>query len=844
MNHKEPSVPKNRLVPALAALVAVCVPLLAQDLSAPPAPAAEPDHEAALKNPDGSWKYTNRLIDSSSPYLLQHAHNPVEWYLWGAEAIAAAREQGKPIFLSVGYSTCYWCHVMEREVFSNPEIAELMNKHFINIKVDREQRPDIDKIYMTATQIITGRGGWPNSIFMTPDLKPFYAGTYFGAEDVPGPPGQQGRPGFPTLVTWLGNAWTNDREAVINAADQLSAAIVSSLSGASNPQGTLNTLNAQPLTLAISDLAVSELAIRYDPTNGGFGTARKFPSAFQLSFLFRVHERTGDQRTIDMATNTLRHMAAGGIHDHVGGGFHRYATDGVWHVPHFEKMLYNQGQLARAYTHAYAATGDDFFADTVRDIFRYVDRRMTDPSGLFYSALDAETDAVEGDYYVWNRAQIESLLDEEQLALFDRVFLIVDLPVFRGHKHPDGGVLCMHKPLDTLAQSLDTTPDELDASITPVLAILEEARRPRKLPRLDDKAIVTWNAIMIDAYAFAGRVLDDDTYTARAARAADFILANMLTESGTLKRIWRGGETSQDAFLEDYAFLANALITLYRTTDNKKYLDAAAALTKTANDRFWDNDTGGYYFAIASEDLIARSKAAGDAALPSGNAMMAHVLLDLAELAADASYSVKAAELFDAFADDLAQMPSGHIHFVHALERFLADEIESAPDSPKEPAEADQDATNAVSVSSARDPDAFDSSSHVSIVARVESATIKQGQSFTVTLTLDIDPNWHVNANPASESYLIATAADVRSDLPITVDAIAYPEGHDFSLAGESISVYESGAVIEASCTLGTDAEIGDATFRVIITYQACDDSSCLAPAESILEIPITVITR
>ena len=834
--------PKYRLSPALVALVAVCVPALAQDLAEPPIPAAEPDHEAALKNPDGSWKYTNRLIDASSPYLLQHAHNPVDWYPWGAEALTAAREQDKPIFLSVGYSTCYWCHVMEREVFSNPEIAALMNEHFINIKVDREERPDLDKIYMTATQIRTGRGGWPNSIFMTPDLKPFFAGTYFGAEDIPGPPGQQGRPGFPTLVTWISDAWTNEREAVTNTADQLSSAVVSSLGNTVRPQVILDAADAAPLTIAISDLAISQLATRYDPTNGGFGTAPKFPSAFQLSFLFLAYERTGDQHTLDMATNTLRHMAAGGIHDHVGGGFHRYATDGVWHVPHFEKMLYNQGQLARAYTHAYEATGDDFFADTVRDIFRYVDRRMTDPSGLFYSALDAETDAVEGDYYVWNRAQIESLLDEEQLALFDRVFLIIDLPVFRGHKHPDGGVLCMHKPLDTLAQSLDTTPDELVALITPILAILEEARRPRKLPRLDDKAIVTWNAIMIDAYAFAGRVLDDETYTARAARAADYILANMLTESGTLKRIWRGGETSQDAFLEDYAFLANALITLYRTTDDKKYLNAAVDLAETADARFWDDDTGGYYFAMASEDLIARSKTAGDAALPSGNSMMAHVLVDLAELVADPSYSVRAADLFDAFADDLKQIPAGHVHFVHALERFLADEIDTPPDSPKDPLEADQDTSTAVSISSARDPDAFDSSAHVSIVARIESALLEQGKSFTVTLTLDIDPNWHVNANPASESYLIATAADVRSDLPITVDAIAYPPGHDFSLAGDPISVYESGAVIEASCTLGTDAEIGNAIIRVIITYQACDDGSCLAPAESILEIPVTVI--
>ncbi len=784
----------------------------------------------------------NRLIDETSPYLQQHANNPVEWYPWGPEALQRAAKEDKPIFLSVGYSTCYWCHVMEREVFSNPEIAALMNELFVNIKVDREERPDLDKIYMTATQLMTGRGGWPNSIFMTPDRKPFYAGTYIGPEDLPGPPGQPGRPGFPTIIQSLSDAWHNEREAVTGAADQLSEAIADALTSKGRSPDAINAADAPVLTLAISDAAASHLADSYDPANGGFGTAPKFPSAFTFAYLFEVSQRTGEASTRDMALNTLRHMASGGIHDHVGGGFHRYTIDGAWQVPHFEKMLYNQGQIARAYAMAYEVTGDETFARTARDIFRYVDRRMSDPGGLFYSALDAETDAVEGAYYVWNRPQIESLLTDEQRALFDKVFVLADVPIFPGHKHPDGGVLTMTQTLDTLAATLETTPRALAASLAPILATLEQERLTRELPRLDDKAIVAWNALMIDAYAYAGRVLDDEAYTARAKKAADAILRTMRTDSGGLKRIWRAGATSQDAFLEDYAFLAQALITLHRTTGDQRYLDAAASITEAANERFWDTQTGGYYFASASEDLLARTKSASDGAIPSGNAVMAHVLLDLAALTNNKSHRERADALMNAFADELTQIPAAHIHLVHALERSLAGASSPGAKTLQNQVVPSDPPPTPASVRSLVDPDAFDSSAHVSFEAGLKNATIRQGQSFTVTLTLDLEPNWHVNANPASESYLIATTADVRSDLPIVVDAIVYPEGHDFSLAGDTISVYESGATIEATCTLGADAPIGKATIRVIVTYQACDDRSCVAPAETILRLPINVI--
>ncbi|MCH8270179.1 MAG: DUF255 domain-containing protein [Planctomycetes bacterium] len=821
---------------AIAAMILFAAPTLAQTIQGLP-PVPQPDHEALLKNADGSWKYTNRLIDTDSPYLLQHAHNPVDWYPWGADALAAARELDKPIFLSVGYSTCYWCHVMEREVFSNPEIAAIMNELFINIKVDREQRPDLDQIYMTVTQLLTGRGGWPNSVFLTPDLKPFWAATYIGPEDIPGPPGQRGRPGFPTVITALSDAWANQREAVEASADQLATAIVNVLTN----QNASTT--PTPLSQAIPDGAIEQLALSYDPVNGGFSVAPKFPNDFTYSFLFRVHERTGDERTLDMALNTLRHMAAGGLHDHVGGGFHRYSTDGKWRVPHFEKMLYNQGQLARAYLEAYERTGDEHYAGVVRGILRYVERRMSDPAGPFYSALDAETDAVEGEYYVWNRDQIESLLDEEQLQLFDNVFLLADVPIFPGHKHPDGGVMCMKLPLAELAAQLDTTPTELTASLAPILSALAQARTPRTLPRLDDKAIVAWNALMIDAYALAGRVLKDDTYTARARAAADFILSTMRDDTGQLQRIWRNGHTSQDAFLEDYAFLADALISLHRTTGDDQYLDSAIELVAQANALFWDDSEdggGGYFFAAWNADLIARSKSSGDRAIPSGNSVMAHTLLDLAELTGDDEYADRARVLLGVFAEQMTRSPSSHVHMVHAVDRLLAREPKAIPMTPIVP----MDVVEPPDVRGVAGAGIADSSARVDVSARVDRASLQPGDAFVVTVTLDMDEGWHVNANPASAEYLIPTVADVRSDLPVTVANVMYPAAHELSLAGEPIQVYGSGAAIRVSCVLGDDATPGPGTLRVVVGYQACDDQSCLAPAETVVEIAVTVGQR
>ena len=370
---------------------------------------AETD-EAALKNPDGSWKWTNRLIHETSPYLLLHAHNPVDWYPWGDEAIALAKKENKPIFLSVGYSTCYWCHVMERKVFSNPEIAEMMNENFVNIKIDREERPDLDEIYMTATQLLIQRAGWPNSVFLTPDLKPFYAGTYFPPTDMPG------RPGFPTILDAVHEAWVTREAEVIESSNQISRTIEMAISRG------FTALNARALDRSLTTLALDYLRTAYSDTYGGFGTAPKFPSPANLEFLISEYERTSDEAVLKMVIRTLDMMAYGGMYDQIGGGFHRYSVDAKWLIPHFEKMLYDNAQLAKVYLQAYQLTQAPRYRRIAEEIFGFIFREMTAPEGGFYSALDAETDAEEGKYYVWTQDEIRKVLGKKGAEGFNDVY--------------------------------------------------------------------------------------------------------------------------------------------------------------------------------------------------------------------------------------------------------------------------------------------------------------------------------------------------------------------------------------------------------------------------------------
>lgn len=806
------------------AVIAVSVAVLSS--SQPERPNV--DHAAELKNPDGSWKYTNELAESSSPYLLQHAHNPVDWREWNDTTIALAKAQEKPIFLSVGYSTCYWCHVMKREVFSDPAIAAIMNERFINIKVDREVRPDIDEIYMTATQLMTQSGGWPNSLFLTPDLKPFFSGTYFPPEDI------GNRPGFPRVLNAIADAWRDERDNVLAVSERAASAIQQVLTRRFDTGGAIPA--------GLSERAVAGLAQNYDERDGGFGLAPKFPQGFYFPFLFDVSDRTKDAHTLDMAIATLRKMAAGGVYDHVGGGFHRYSTDAQWLVPHFEKMLYNQAQLAIAYTEAFARTREPADADIVRGTLRFVSEKMTGPEGGFYSAIDAETDAVEGGTYAWNIEEIRGILPKEEFAFFQKTFDIAAIPRFPGHKYPDGGALHLRAPALELASRLELDTTALRSRLNEVLAPLKAHRDRRPKPRLDDKVIAAWNGLMIAAFARAGEQLEEPEYVDRARKAAAFILEHLRDADGRLQRSWRNGSADLAAFQEDYAFLIQGLAALHRASGEQRWLDAAIELAEITERDFGREEGGGYFFSQENPQLLSRSANAHDSAMPSGNSAMANALLDLAEATGDAKWRHRAERAILAFSQLLAQSPLSSLHMTHAAERFNHPKSKAEPPA-KEPAvtvapllRPDQGAT--------ADSGALDSARHVKVDVSAP-ATVHPGESFAVRITLHVDEGWHVNANPASDPALIPTSADVRSDTSITISSIEYPDAAMLraTYAPAPIRVYEGDIEILVYATL--DDAVTPRTsvsLRTLTRFQACDEGRCLKPADTITLSTVAVL--
>jgi uncharacterized protein YyaL (SSP411 family) len=571
----------------------------------------------------------NRLIHESSPYLLLHAHNPVDWYPWSGEAFEAARKEGKPIFLSVGYSSCYWCHVMEREVFSNPAIADLMNRWFVNVKVDREERPEIDEIYMTAAQLLTeGGGGWPNSVFLTPDLEPFFAGTYFPPED------REGQSGFPTILRQIHEAWTGRRAEVDAAADRLAAALRASSALRSAPAATVPGA-------AVALRAVADLAGRYDAQSGGFDGAPKFPRPGALWLLWGAGER-GDPRARDMVLGTLRALGRGAIYDQLDGGFHRYTLDRAWRVPHFEKMLYDNALLADMLVVAAQAARDPELERLARGTLDFVLARMTLPSGAFASAIDAETDGEEGAYYVWSDAELRKVLGPEGFAALAPVFAL-DAPA----NLPKGRrTLYLTGPLG-----------ERERSLRPWLDRLRTARRARKPPRLDDKALTDWNGMMIAALARGGRALGEPRYGAAAARAADFILKNLRAPDGTLLHSWRQGQAKIPAFLDDYAWLLHGLLALHESTGDPRWLREAGRLADEMESRLRD-PRGGYFLSPAQPSLLFQPKTVADSAVPSGNAVAVLDLLTLAERTGREEHRRRAEDALRAFAPDLDREPA------------------------------------------------------------------------------------------------------------------------------------------------------------------------------------------
>ncbi|TAM79141.1 MAG: thioredoxin domain-containing protein [Acidobacteria bacterium] len=619
-----------------------------------------------------SHDYSNHLIDESSPYLLMHAHNPVDWYPWGQEAFDLAKRENKPIFLSVGYSTCHWCHVMERESFTDPEIARIMNADFVNIKVDREERPDVDKVYMTFVQATTGSGGWPMSVFLTPDLKPFFGGTYWPPVD------RYGRPGFSTVLERVAEAWKKDSARI----EQSAAEVLEQLEKSANAPAP-EKANFTDETLST---AYRQIKSGYDPANGGFGGAPKFPRPVVFNFLLRHYARTGGQPALQMTLHTLHAMAEGGIHDHLGGGFHRYSVDAKWHVPHFEKMLYDQAQLAITYIEAYQITHDPFYADTARDILGYVLRDMHSAQGGFFSAEDADSQIEknkpehgEGAFYLWTADQIEEVLGPDAAAIFGYAYDVKHDGNVASQNDPQGefagkNILQVAYSVKETAKHFDKPQEEIRAALADARSKLLAARNQRPRPPLDDKILTSWNGLMISAFARAGQALGEPAYVQAAQGAADFIQSRLYNaHDGTLKRRYRKGDVGISGFLDDYTGLVQGLLDLYEASFRVSDLAWAIHLQETQDRLFW-NEQGGGYFQTSPGDksILVRMRDAYDGAEPSPNSVAAMNLLRLAEMANRPAWRERADKIFLAFSRQIEHSPETLPQMISAVDFALS----------------------------------------------------------------------------------------------------------------------------------------------------------------------------
>lgn len=630
---------------------------------------AEQDEEA---HGDGE---PNHLIDETSPYLLMHARNPVDWYPWGEEALAKAKNENKPIFLSIGYSSCHWCHVMERESFLDKEIAAFLNENFVCIKVDREERPDIDNIYMRSLYVYqaltSGRtgGGWPLSMFLTPDALPFFGGTYFPARD--GDRG--GATGFLTLVQLINKAWTDNEEAITNDAKVIADATRTELLGL-EPEGDFKL---EPSILERAQVAFSA---DFDPEFGGFGYSPtnprqpKFPQPSYLMFLLDRAEHGPDEASrenaLNMLTTTLDRMAMGGIRDHLDGGFHRYSVDRFWHIPHFEKMLYDNGQLATVYSEAYVLTKNPVYQQVVQEMLEFVAADMRSEEGGFYSALDAESENEEGKYYRWSREEVNELLSEEEFALFSKAYGLDAEPNFEEHY-----ALLFNEPIDEIAAALDLEPAAMEARLKPLRAKLLAVRDERIPPLTDTKILTSWNGLMIRGFADAGRIFEEEEYLEHARGAAEMLLDKLRTEDGRLLRTYGEGEAKLNAYLNDYAFLVDGLLALHQATGEERWLEEADALMQKQIELFWDDEFGGFYFTSTDhESLLARAKNPVDQAQPAGSSVSVENLVRLSERLERDDYRERAMQTITSVSGMLDRSPSASPRLMASIRRLMEED--------------------------------------------------------------------------------------------------------------------------------------------------------------------------
>ena len=817
----------------------------------PTQPAADSARQPQPEQPS----HTNRLARETSPYLLQHAHNPVDWWPWGHEAFEEARRRDVPIFLSVGYSTCYWCHVMERESFENVEIAALMNEHFVCIKVDREERPDVDNLYMTATQVFSGRGGWPMSVFLEPaQLRPFWCGTYFPAEPRPG----MGIPAFPQVLEGMSGAWANQREGVLQQAEQIAGTVREHLTGAAAPV---------PVGNRDVERAADRLLQAFDQVNGGFGAAPKFPQTVYAEFLLDAREQATEKTTRDAIDRAVRAsldaMAIGGIRDHVGGGFHRYATDATWTVPHFEKMLYDQALLARLYTRAAGVYDDTEYKRVVRETLDYVLREMTDPAGGFYSAQDAEVDGREGLNYLWTPTQLAEALDPGDAEFAADVYGLAGGPNFQDPHHadePPASVLRLSARPTDLAPRFRLSRDEFLMKLAGVNRTLYAARAKRKQPRLDDKVIAEWNGLMIAAFAEAAVLFNDKRYFDAAERAAGFVLESMTAPDGRLRRSWRAGTASVPGVLEDSAGVLTGLLALHRAgvarerdgrggraagaqrggdRARESALASAVRLVDFAVEDFRGEDMGYNDTRADREDLFVRSRTTYDGATPCGSSLMLHALLDLADAGDDPSALDGAVSLLRSLSSAISRDPVASVNSTRGLLRLLrTDRSKQDPETFARAADGAGAAGETPTPPEQPCPEAPDATP-VEIYAETDRLTVSPDRPAELVLLVRIAEGYHVTAadpRPSDEALVLA---------PCHVQVIGgeglaafadYPGGEEQGLAGATFRAYtdhfELRVVVEQTGEL-----LGRP--RLAITYQACTQTECLLPRTVELDVAI-----
>ncbi len=774
----------------------------------------------------------NRLADESSPYLLQHAANPVDWMPWGREAFDEARRRDVPIFLSIGYSTCHWCHVMERESFENPSIAAMLNERFVSVKVDREERPEVDNLYMTATQLFTGQGGWPMSVFLEPErLRPLWCGTYIPAEPHPA---LGSRPDFPRVIEGIATAWRTQREGVIAQAERLAEAVTEQLARSDAPVA-VGGREVEGATAALLRL--------FDPTNAGFGGAPKFPQPSLLLFLLIVRGMAGDDETrsaIDHAVRaTLDRMLAGGIHDHLAGGFHRYAVDAHWTVPHFEKMLYDNALLASVYARAGEAYGDGVYRWVARRTLDSILHELTGTNGAFLSAQDADAEGREGAAHVWTREQVSAVLEPDDAAFASRVFGLDRGPNFREPHHPDdppANVLRLDDRPDRVARSLGLDQPAFDERLARVCARLHAARSRRPQPATDDKVIAEWNGHAIVAMVDGATLLGDARYAEAARRAARFMLGEKIDTEGVLLRSWRDGVRGPDGSLEDYASTIHALARLHaldaKSGGGTPWLDAALRLLARAEREFASPDGGYFDVAAGRDDLFVRVRSTWDGALPTGSSVMVHALIELAAATGDVSHLDRARACITSLSATIARAPAACIHATAALARLLACG-KTATDLARTGAAETGHRRDACATESTASPTTADFSP-VAVFTSVERVEVARDRPAELPLLVRVAEGWHVAAADAGDGALPFRVHVVGGT---GIEAYAdYPPGTRLATGAGSLNAYEGEFELRVAVE-----QTGPVRGRPLlaITCQPCNDSACLAPTTLELDVAI-----